>query len=114
MSRKWMKTFALLVVAMLAPAMAFAGSPWTEKATYNEKAVGKLEFGMKNLLGGWTEILTEPVAAIDAKEGVAKIAVAVGRGFVNAAIYMTGGALHLATFPITSLDVPIPNNGVEF
>ena len=105
---------ALLAVAVLAaPTMAFAecnckASPWTTKTTYKDKSVGKLEFGIKNFFGGWTEIFTEPKEAHDAKTNVWR---GVGEGLWNAVADTIGGILHIATFPITGLDVPLPEGG---
>ena len=101
---------ALLAVGVLAtPTMAFAEpSPWTTKTTYTDKAVGKLEFGFKNIFAGWTEILTEPKEAYDAKTNVFR---GVGEGLWNGLADTVGGILHLATFPITQLDVPLPEGG---
>ena len=102
----------LVVLAVIAsvPSLVFAASPWTEKGTYSEKAVAKLDFGMKNTLGGWTEIFTEPKRCYDEKKCIAQ---GVGRGIVNAVVYTAGGLVHVATFPIVQLDIPLPNNGVN-
>lgn len=104
--------FATAVLALTAiPGLAMAASPWTEKTTYGDKVLGKLEFGIKNVLGGWTEIVTEPRQ--HHKDGK-NIVVGMAKGLGNAAIYTVGGALHLATFPIPQIDLPLPENGVNF
>ena len=106
---------ALVAAAVLAaPVSAFAGdcackpSEWTTKTTYKDKAVGKLEFGIKNFFGGWTEIFTEPKEAHDAKGNVLE---GVGKGIVHGLVDTVGGILHIATFPITGLDVKLPEGG---
>ncbi|MDP3921020.1 MAG: hypothetical protein Q8R76_09495 [Candidatus Omnitrophota bacterium] len=109
--KKFTRMLVVLVAIAVLPAVAFAGSPWTMESSYGDKAMGKLEFGIKNALGGWTEILTEPKATLDADENVL---VGIGQGIWNAAFYTVGGLLHIVTFPITSLDVPLPQNGVDF
>ncbi len=101
-------TLALLGVMMLAPAMAFAASPWTAAPSYSDKVVQKLDFGLKNLLGGWTEIYTEPR---DAKKAGTCCIKGLGLGLANAVVYTLGGAIHTATFLIP-VDVPLPNNGL--
>jgi len=99
----------MLCVLTLMPSLAFAGSPWTEKTTYGDKMTGKLDFGLRNLLGGWTELITEPKAAYDSK---GNILYGVGRGVYNSIMYTLGGAVHLVTFPVP-IDVPLPENGVS-
>lgn len=107
------KTIALLLVffsIVLIPAGAFAASPWTEQITYRDKLKGKLDFGFKNFLGGWTEIFTEPNDYH--KEGK-NVAEGTAKGIWNAVVFTVGGLLHIVTFPLTSLDVPLPDNGVS-
>ncbi len=99
----------MLCVFTLMPSLAFAGSPWTEKTTYGDKMTGKLDFGLRNLLGGWTELITEPKAAYDSN---GNILYGVGRGVYNSIMYTLGGAVHLVTFPVP-IDVPLPENGVS-
>ena len=118
--------FSLLAVMVLTAPTAFAGdgpdgtncsscslgfkaSPWTTETTWKGQALGKLEFGFKNFFAGWTEIFTEPVEACKAKSCVIK---GFGRGVFNAILDEVGGLLHIATFPITQLDVPLPEGGV--
>lgn len=101
----------LVVVILAACGSAFAASPWTEKTTYKEKALGKLDFGVKNLLAGWLEIFRQPIKYNkDGKSGAEGALV----GIYYAIADTIGGALHLVTFPITQIDVPLPNNGVQF
>ena len=122
------KRFAVLAVVgvlLTAPAMGFAAdggakytlsltqdytaSPWTSESGWSSRAVGKLGFGAKNLLLGWTELFTEPKEAMD--EG-GNFFAGLGHGVVNALADTLGGAVHLVTFPITGLDAPLPEGGV--
>jgi len=100
----------LALVMMAAPSLGFAASPWMEGETYGEKVSGKLEFGIKNLLGGWTELITQPR---DAEANGINILEATGRGIFDGVIYTVGGAVHAATFLIP-IDIELPNNGVQF
>ncbi len=108
-----MKKIALLMLALavlLTSSSAFAASPWTEKESYKDKTVGKVDFGFKNFLGGWTELFNRPIKYHKEGKSASEGAVV---GLYNAVVYTVGGALHLVTFPIP-VDVPLPNNGVSF
>ncbi len=100
-----------MLAVILVPSAAFAASPWTEKATWSEQALGKFEFGFKNLFAGWTEVYTETKAAY--KADGQNVITGFGKGVLDAILNTAGGALHLATFPITQLDIPLPHNGVQ-
>ena len=102
----------LLVVLMVAgfSGLGYAASPWTEQQGYVNQMKGKLDFGVKNLLGGWTELLRQPVKACQEKACAIR---GTGKGILNAVVYTVGGALHTVTFPFTFIDVPLPNNGVQ-
>ena len=108
--KKTIALFLVILSVLLLPAPAFAASPWTEQTTYMGKLKGKLDFGFKNFLGGWTEIFTEPNDSH--KEGK-NVAEGAAKGIWNAAVFTVGGLLHIATFPVTNLDVPLPGNGVS-
>ncbi len=118
---------ALVCMVTLSPAFGFAGtgtetggtshttcefkaSPWTEKTSYGDKMTGKLEFGLKNLLGGWTAIFSTPTHFQNEGKNVY---LGTAKGLVKGVIYTVGGALHTLTFPIP-IDVPLPNGGVSF
>ncbi len=110
-----LKVFAVLAVALLLSAStASAASPWTMETTYGKKVAGKLDFGVKNLLGGWMAILPCKSGCDVSKEGCPGMCCAknLGMGLVNAVVYTVGGALHVVTFPIP-VDVPLPNNGIQ-
>lgn len=100
----------LLVTLALGSNMAWAASPWTEETLYGDRVTGKLQFGLKNLLGGWTAIFSTPYRYHrDGKNTFVGIPVGIG----EAVVYTVGGALHTATFPIPA-DIPLPNNGISF
>ena len=108
------KLMAVMIVAVLMlsiPEIGYAASPWTEEQGYANQVKGKLDFGIRNLLGGWTEIFRSPMRAKDEKTCPIR---GTGIGIVNAVVYTVGGALHTVTFPFTFIDVPLPNNGVQF
>ena len=101
----------ILILAGFASPYAFAASPWTEKGTWSQKAGAKLDFGIKNLFGGPFELIRQPWAAYKAKTNVGA---ALGHGIYYAIADTLGGALHIITFPIVELDIPLPENGVSF
>lgn len=109
-----MKKLSLLVVLImlmsLVPNTAWAASPWTEKDSYQEKMFGKLDYGLKNLVLGPLHLIKDPLMGIH-KEGMVGGLKGLGEGVMHGVIYTVGGALHTVTFPITPLDVPLPNNG---
>lgn len=100
----------LLIGMLLASSSAFASnpSPWTQETTHKSKMLGKFDFATKNLLAGWTEVFAQPYYARNHGCCVVR---GLGRGLYYAVADEIGGALHLITFPITSLDVPLPNGG---
>lgn len=100
----------LVLAVLLSCSPAFAASPWTEADSYKGKTIGKLDFGLKNLLGGWMELINRPVKYHQEDKSFTKGAVV---GLYNAAVYTIGGALHTGTF-FLPVDVPLPNNGVSF
>jgi len=107
-----MKKLALTLILCMSALTAQAAtdaqtpSPWASGATYGEQAWGKLGFGLKNLLLGWTELITEPFEQ--------KNVLGIGQGLGNAVMDTVGGLLHTATAPVTSVDVPLPESGVNF
>lgn len=88
----------------------YTASPWTAEMGYANRAGQKLLFGVKNALLGWTELFTEPKEAIDAGEN---FFVGLGMGLKNAVFQELGGAVHIATFPVTCLDAPLPEGGTQ-
>ena len=106
------RTKIALLTLLLAtiPAVAFAESPWAEQEGYPNRAGGKFAYGLENTALGWTELFTEPVESGKAHENVA---VGFGKGLWNTIGDTVGGALHLVTFPFTTVDVPLPENGTQ-
>lgn len=102
------KAIWFLLILSLFSGPAQAASPWTQYNSYGEKISKKLEFGLKNVLGGWTEIYNRPVNAYKAKQNVAS---ATAQGLGLGVMDTVGGLLHVVTFPIP-VDIPLPGNGV--
>ncbi len=98
------------VALVAAPGLASAASPWAGGATYSEKATGKLTYGLKNTLLGWTSLFRTPMKASQSGENVF---VGIGKGVWDAVGQTVGGALHAVTFPIPQIDVPLPEGGTD-
>ena len=88
----------------------FAKSPWAEEVTYGDKVRGKIVYGMANFFGGWIALYYEP---LQARQDHKNIFAGIGKGLVNAVVLTVGGLAHLVTAPMTFIDIPLPNNGVE-
>ena len=86
----------------------YTASPWTSEVGYGKRAMGKLGFGVKNLLLGWTDLFTETKKATDGGEN---FFVGLGHGLKDAVENELGGVVHLVTFPITGIDAPLPDGG---
>lgn len=108
--KKTLRIAVWILLAMIVSTNVFAASPWTEKTTYGEKALAKLEFGLQNLVAGWTQILSTPDEYRRADKNVLK-GLQVGAG--HALADTIGGALHTLTFFMTNVDIPLPENGVQ-
>ena len=87
-----------------------SGSPWTQEVGWGNQAKGKLVYGLKNALLGWTEFFTQPRDTLN--EG-GNFFVGVGTGVWNGVGQTVGGALHLVTFPVTQIDIPLPEGGTQ-
>lgn len=85
-------------------------SPWTSEVGYANRAKAKLVFGVKNLLLGWADLFTEPKEAVDAGEN---FLIGLGVGLKDAVENTLGGVVHVATFPITAVDAPLPEGGTQ-
>ena len=88
----------------------YTASSWTDEMGYGRRALGKLGFGIKNILLGWTELFTESRQAVNAGEN---LFYGVVKGIENAVADELGGVVQLATFPITLLDTPLPEGGTH-
>ncbi|MFA6599836.1 MAG: hypothetical protein WC352_04645 [Candidatus Omnitrophota bacterium] len=106
--KKWLGGIVLMLGLM--PALAQAASPWTEEKTYSDKVAGKLQFGLTNLMLGWTAVIAESEQAADEKKNVVAAA---GKGLVYFVADTVGGVLHTVTAPIPQIDIPLPENGVS-
>ena len=89
----------------------YTPSPWTTQVGYKNRACGKLAFGLKNALLGWTELVTEPKEALDVGDN---FFVGLFKGLRNGVVNELGGVIHLVTFPFTNLDAPLPGGGIQF
>ncbi len=90
------------------PMSEFPASPWTQEKSYLSKTVGKLGFGLVNVVGGWTGIVSE-----FHEEPEENIAVAGMRALARVVTNTVGGALHVVTFPVPK-DIPLPGGGTSF
>ena len=88
----------------------YTASPWTHDTGYSQQAMGKLGFGVKNTLLGWTELFTEPKEALDKGDN---FFVGLGKGLKNGIEDTLGGIVHIVTFPLPQIDAPLPQGGVS-
>ncbi len=88
----------------------YTASPWTNEMGYSSRAFGKLGFGLKNLLLGWTDLFVEPKEAMDGGENVLK---GIGVGVKDAVENTLGGAVHIVTFFLPQIDAPLPEGGTQ-
>ncbi len=94
----------VIFVLLASPVFAMGGNDCMGKC------MGKLGYGLTNLLLGWTEIFQEPYNA--AKSG-GNVVTGIGKGLWNAVGDTVGGVLHTVTFFIPQLDVPLPEGGTD-
>jgi hypothetical protein len=97
------------------PTVAWADpSPWMSKETNQDKMMGKLGFGLKNLFGGWTLLIERPARHLrDDSNKVVGLFAGLGEGAALGVLDTVGGALHVVTFPLTGIDIPLPEGGVK-
>ncbi len=88
----------------------YTPSPWTVEEGYLHRAKDKLAFGGKNTLLGWMELYNEPR---DMHRQQGSMLKGFGYGMANMLGDTVGGAVHLLTFPITAVDVPLPEGGTD-
>ena len=102
--------WVIILALVAAPTAVFAQSSWTQETGWGNQAKGKFVYGLKNVLLGWTELFTEPY---EAATGGGNFFLGLGEGVWNGVGQTVGGALHLVTFPITQIDVPLPEGGTQ-
>jgi hypothetical protein len=108
--KKTLAVVVLMIAVLFATqTVAFAASPWMDETTYTAKSGAKLGFGLKNVVLGWTELLTKPV---DYHAEGKNVFEGIGAGLANTAVYTVGGVFHAGTF-FVPVDLPLPNNGVQ-
>ncbi|MBI3082871.1 MAG: hypothetical protein HYY90_00675 [Candidatus Omnitrophica bacterium] len=88
-------------------------SPWTREQGWASRAKGKLLFGLKNTLFGWTEPFTRSYEAGKRNRRIVPGALGFLEGVGYGVIDTIGGAQHVLTFPVTRLDIPLPEGGVK-
>ncbi|HAM41058.1 MAG TPA: hypothetical protein DDX89_03960 [Candidatus Omnitrophica bacterium] len=85
------------------------GSYWTREVGQGTRVKAKFAFGLTNVVFGWTKLVTEPWEAFRRKQSIGR---GVAEGVWNAIGDTVGGAVHLVTFPVTRIDVPLPEGGI--
>src|SRR3989338_9318686 len=88
----------------------YTPSPWTSETGYSNRAIGKLGFGIKNLLLGWTDLFVEPKEASDVGGNLFQ---GIGYGLKDAIENTLGGAVHIVTFLLPQIDAPLPEGGTQ-
>jgi hypothetical protein len=88
----------------------YVPSAWTQEMGYQNRAKGKFLFGAKNALLSCTELYNEPR---EMAESNGNVFVGIGHGLRNMLGDTVGGAIHLVTFPITTVDVTLPEGGTD-
>lgn len=110
-----MKKLSMLLMIMVLvsslPVAALAASPWTTETTTHDKVMGKLGYGLKNTLLGWTELIRQPFNGAK-DEHIIGFGKGLFTGLYDGVMYTVGGVLHVVTFPFTSVDVPLKDGGV--
>jgi hypothetical protein len=86
-------------------------SGWTFENSYTDRAMGKLGYGVKNLFLGWMDLFLEPLEAKSEQRGFWN---GVGIGVSHAVQNMLGGLVHTVTFPVTRIDLSLPDEGIHF
>lgn len=113
------KKVICLIALVLLCSFSFAStasadpSPWQKETTYGQKAWGKFTYGLTNLCFGWTEFMSKPYEAVQSG-GIYDICMGLPYGLFNGLGDTLGGVAHMITAPITSLDIPLPDGGVDF
>jgi|GEM_PF-1316280 len=108
------KTSLILVFLVFFISVAHAAdpSPWTKETTYGSKTWSKFKYGLSNLGFGWTEILSRPFDSIQSGS-VYDMVMGLPYGLWNGLGDTLGGAAHMLTAPIPSIDIPLPDGGID-
>ena len=109
-----MKKITVLVIClmMLSTSVFAASSPWNNpKASYGQQAMHKFAYGLTNTVLGWSKIFTKPY---EAASNHTDFATGVVTGLWQGVADTVGGVLHLVTFPIPQIDIPLPDGGISF
>ena len=77
-----------------------ADSPWVQQPTYAKKVSHKLEYGLKNILFGWTVPFTEPFKEKFRTDTHRRSWYAFSVGVARGVMYTANGLIQTATFPI--------------
>lgn len=85
-------------------------SQWQKERLYIDRAFGKLTYGAWNFFLGWMELGREPYEAAVLGDN---LLLGVAKGIAYSIADMGGGALNVLTFPITTLNTPLPEGGIE-
>jgi hypothetical protein len=104
------KILLISIVLIQLCSVCFAASPWTEETTYLSKVRGKMLYGVANFFGGWISLFNEPQMYAEDRKN---IFLGIGRGIYKAVVITAGGVVHFVTAPLTFLDIPLPDNGVD-
>lgn len=107
---KKIAVFVLCLFVLSSSAFAADMSAWNKpSSSYGQKAAKKLAYGLSNVVFGWSEIFTETYEA--AQSGQCPIN-GFFNGLWNGVADTVGGALHVVTFPLTTVDIPLPEGGI--
>ncbi len=96
-----------LFCLLSAPARTEAASPWAAQPTYAGKTGGKLGFGLKNSLLGWTMMFVEAKQP-EYKKDWEGFCVGISRSV----FYTAAGLVQLVTFPVP-VDFPDVGKGLH-
>ena len=100
-----MRRWAQLACLGTGIAVLAGWAPWA----WAQDPIHKMGRGMVNLLTGWIELPKQFHAGAQEDNPV----VGIGRGVWNGVGQTVGGALHAVTFPLTMIDVPLPEGGTD-
>ena len=85
-------------------------SNWKKEPAYVDRAFGKLTYAAWNFMFGWMELGTKPYEAAAVGNSVV---IGLVKGVFNAVFDELAGFANMLTFPITAVQVPYPDGGIE-